>query len=298
MRWELRYLFLLAAAIVLSSCGVLRVRNSPVYYAGPPTVPGYEPKGTVEEVMYPCSVPGPTERRMIVYLPEGYYDSDKRYPVFYLLHGARGYETSWIRKGRMLQITDSLFAGGHAVPSIVVMPNVNQYDDDEDFENSRYKDAFESLFEIDGAVESAFKRDVVDFVDSHYRTIPDKSHRAVAGLSIGGLQSAFLSANFPDTFDYIGLFSPFVSMIPKPGKFNSFYMDLRHKLAKQFSAEPPQEYYIMTGRWDIFRVHIYHYCRYLEHHGFPFKFISTPGGHDWPNWRYFYTKMMETVFRN
>lgn len=296
MKKYLRHFIVIVAALLAGSCGVVKFRNSPVYYAGAPTVPGYMPKGTVQEVYYPCSVPGPTKRRMIVYLPEGYEDSDQSYPVLYLLHGARGYETSWIRKGRMLQITDSLFSAGLAVPCIVVMPNVNQYNDDKDFENSRYKDAFESIFEIDGTVESAFRRDVVDFVDSCYRTIPDKSHRAIAGLSIGALQSIYLSANFPDTFGYVGLFSPFVSIIQKPGKYNSFYFGIRDKLQAQFE-DPPLGYYICLGRTDIFRPHISHFRRYMDHFGYEYEYHSTPGGHDWKNWKLYYTEMLQRIFR-
>lgn len=132
---------------------------------------------------------------MIVYLPEGYDESGKRYPVVYMLHGARGYETSWILKGDILHITDSLVTGGLAEPAIIVMPNVNQYDTDADMDLSRRKSALESLFEIDGTVETAFLNDVVAFTDNHFRTIPDKRHRAIGGLSIGGLHSLYISAN-------------------------------------------------------------------------------------------------------
>ncbi|MCR4566282.1 MAG: hypothetical protein K5651_09380, partial [Bacteroidales bacterium] len=61
---------------------------------------------------------------MIIYLPADYYQSGERYPVVYLLHGARGYETSWIRKGDIFQKTDSLFTNNLAAHFILVMPNV------------------------------------------------------------------------------------------------------------------------------------------------------------------------------
>ena len=83
----------------MSSCGVVRFRNAPSYHAGPAQKTGYAQEGIIEEVLYDCSVPGPTRRRMLVYLPKDYYENQRRYPVFYLLHGARGYETSWVKKG-------------------------------------------------------------------------------------------------------------------------------------------------------------------------------------------------------
>ena len=292
------FIILLVAVELLSSCGVFRFRNSPMYLAGEPTDgSGYMPVGTVVEDYYPCSVKGPTHRRMIVYLPPEYEESDARYPVVYLLHGARGYETAWIRKGRMLQVTDSVYTHDLGVPAIVVMPNVNQYNDSRDYENSRYKDALESLFEIDGTVERAFLNDVVGFVDSHYRTIPDKAHRAICGLSVGGLQSAHISANYPQTFDYIGLFSPFWKVIQLPGPDNDFYHHFKQKLAEQFVPDPPKGYYIMIGKTDVFYPHVKNLRRYLDKMGYPYTYIEAEGGHEWYNWTPFYVYLLENAFR-
>ena len=288
---------ILLFALILQGCGIVRLRNSPTYHAGDPSVPGYEPRGSVRTQVYPSSVPGPTARRMVVYLPEGYETDTLRYPVFYLLHGARGYETSWIRKGRFLQVTDSLFACGAAVPCIVVMPNVNQYDDDKDFDGSRFKDAFESILEIDGKVESAFRRDVVDFVDSLYRTIPDKAHRAIAGLSIGGLQSAYLSANLPDTFGYVGLYSPMVSRFVPGRGYNGFYSGFRRKLTEQFGEDPPAGYYVCKGSSDILCLPVPGFHRYLLRKGYPHTWLVTPGGHEWYNWKYYYAWTLERIFK-
>lgn len=288
---------LLLALAVLSSCGVVRPRNSPLYYAGEPADPPYVPTGRVEINYHECSVPGPTHRRMIVYLPQGYDEGDERYPVVYLLHGARGYETAWIRKGRMLQVTDSVFTGGLAVPAIVVMPNINQYDDSFDYENSRRKDAFESLYEIDGTVESAFIRDVVSFVDSTYRTIPDAAHRAVCGLSIGGLQSFYLEANKPGTFGHIGMFSPMWKIITKPGPDNWFYRHIKKKMADMFAIEHPADVCIMIGTSDIFYLHVANLRKYMDKMGYPYTYVKTRGGHDWYNWTPYYVYFLEHTFR-
>ena len=181
--------------LLLSSCSVSR-HAAVVEY--PAIKEGYSHKGILEECFYECSVKGPHERRMLIYLPADYYDTEERYPVLYLLHGAQGNETSWIDKGDLLQNIDSLMAHGLMKRCIVVLPNTNQHNSDRDYGKSRIKGALEAFFENDGMVEYAFVSDVVGKVDDTYRTIPEKSARAIAGLSIGALQSIHITANHPD----------------------------------------------------------------------------------------------------
>ncbi len=295
-----RLLPLLLVILTLSSCGVIRHRSSESYLPGPAIREGYTPQGLVEEVQYPSSVPGPTFRRMIVYLPADYYGSDRRYPVFYLLHGARGYETSWIRKGKVYQSTDSLFRTGLAEPCIVVMPNVNQYNNDKDYEGGRFKDAWESIWEVDGTVEYAFVQDVVGMVDSLYRTVPDAAHRAVAGLSVGGYQSIFLGANHPEIFGYIGAFSPYTwCMGIDKGYKKQFYGHLYKRLAEQYATYPPLGFYLYAGRKDIMRPSTARIHYKMERRGWEHEYKLYPGGHDWPNgWIEEYQDMLKKVFRN
>ena len=283
----------------MSSCGIVRFRNAPTYHAGPAQKTGYAHEGIIEEVYVDCSVPGPTRRRMIVYLPKDYYQSQKRYPVFYLLHGARGYETSWIRKGYVYETTDSLFRNGLAEPCIVVMPNVNQYNDDKDFEDSRFKDAFESIFEVNGVVETGFMQDVVHQVDSLYRTLPGKEHRAIAGLSIGGWQSIWIALNNPDSFDYIGAFSPYCWCMSAPSSYRRhFYKGMYRKFKVQFQ-EPPKGYYLYAGKWDIMRPSTVRLHQILEKKNYPHEYFVYPGSHDWPDgWIDEYRDMLQRVFKN
>lgn len=295
-----RLAFVLACASVLSSCGISKafLSNSPRYHAGVANPTGYAPEGTLEECVYRCSVEGPESRRMLVYLPKGYHDTDTRYPVLYLLHGARGYETSWVKKGTLLQLTDSLFREGLAEPCIVVTPNMNQYKDDSDFDDSRYKDMFESVFEVDGAVESSFVEDVVGYVDSHFRTLARKESRAIAGLSIGGLQSMYISANNPASFDYVGLFSPMCGIIRKAGPHSSFYRDRREKQSEQFSeGNSPLLYNIYVGKGDVVYPQVRMYTRYMDRMGFPYDVYYTRGDHDWPNWKAYYIDLLQRLWK-
>ena len=291
---------LLAVCLISNSCGIIRVRSSHLYKPGDPVEQGYAHKGIVEEVTYHSSdVPGPQYRRMIVYLPADYYTSGRRYPVLYLLHGARGYETSWIRKGHVFSTTDSLILTGKAKPCIVVMPNMNQYNDQKDMEGGRFKDAFESIFEFDGKVEEAFIKDVVNFVDSTYNTIPDRSHRALAGLSVGGCQTVYLSANFPESFGYIASMSPY--MYPA-GRLNAsrlrFYTGLHHKLDRLFKEYTPNGYYLYAGKKDMMRPATRSIDLYLTKKGYPHTYKLYPGGHNWEDgWIDEYGDFLEKLFK-
>lgn len=168
------------------------------------------PHGTLSHVWYPSSLNGMPRRRMTVYTPAEYDEHpSKHYPVLYLLHGSGGDENSWIEAGRAAQILDNLIYQGKAVPMIVVMPNgIASMEaapgDQPDYTLAPVSKNIESMV---GNVESVFCKEVVAFVEKHFRTINDKSHRAIAGLSLGGLHTLFIAANHPDTFDYIGLFS-------------------------------------------------------------------------------------------
>lgn len=289
-----------ALVTALSSCATVKRAlsvNSSDPLASPETLLNeYGGRGEIKEVWYDCSIEGPSRRRMLVYLPESYAKSeDRRYPVLYLLHGARGNETSWFTEGTAATILDSLWQNNLAEEFIAVMCNMNQYDDDADFANSRFKQPFESFFETSGAVETSFIDDVVNRVDSTFRTIPTKKSRAIAGLSVGGMQSIYISAANPDMFDYIGLFSPFYKGPVMKGKYASFFDGIYEKLVKQFS-KPPALYFIEIGYWDFFAVHNEYFRRYLTLHNFTYEFIETGGGHTWDNWRNYLATFTKKIF--
>ena len=293
-------IFLLTALAVAAacciSCGIVRVPWLPEVSSGPPSIPGYTPRGTLQEISVPSTVPGISSRKMLVYLPEGYESGTDSYPVIYLLHGARGHETSWIDKGRVIQLSDSLFARRLAEPAIIVMPNMNQYRNDRDYDGGRYKDAFESVFEMDGRVEAAFRNDVVRFMDSHYRTVANKQSRAVLGLSLGAFQSIVLSANNPDLFGFVGAFSPCMMAFGPPSRSRAIYRGLGEKLDSQFDAGGV-DYFIYAGRNDFLLPSIQGYHRYLRRNDYPHSFILEPGSHSWKTWRAFYVDLLPQLFK-
>jgi enterochelin esterase-like enzyme len=176
------------------------------------------PHGQVREQWYHSSVTRDW-RRILVYTPPGYdHEPHKRYPVLYLQHGAGEDETGWTRQGRAHFILDNLIASGRAEPMIIVMANGYAR-----FPGATPPDlrklragspaAFLAAMQV---YTAAFPDDltqvVVPLVDRDYRTIPDRDHRAMAGLSMGGFQTFDVTLRHLDMFSYIGGFSgaPFV----------------------------------------------------------------------------------------
>ncbi len=253
--------------------------------------------GTVAKVWYPAPKLGMEERRATVYTPAGYADlPQKRYPVLYLLHGAGGDENAWTELGRAAQILDNLIAQGKAEPMIVVMPNGNgaQKAAPGEYENAMYKPSFMNKKTMEGSIEVAFP-DLVKWVDSHYRTIADKQHRAIAGLSMGGFHSLYISANNPQTFGYVGLFSAAVGRMGKGGN-DHIYQNLDAKLAKQFSPAPLL-YYIAIGKDDFLYKDNVNFRQRLDEKGYKYEYVETDGGHIWRNWRIYLNNFVPKLFK-
>lgn len=254
------------------------------------------PHGTVSKVWYPSPTLGMERRRMTVYTPAGYEDSQESYPVLYLLHGAGGDENAWSELGRAVQILDNLIAQGKAKPMIVVMPNGNggQEAVPGEYPNSMYKPSFINPKTMEGSFEKAFP-DIMNYVETHYRTVNDKAHRAIAGLSMGGFHSLYISANYPDKFSYVGLFSAAINRQSKSE--NAYiYENLEEKLAAQF-AEAPKLYFIAIGNGDFLYQDNVKYRQLLDKHGYKYEYMETDGGHEWRNWRKYLNHLLPELFR-
>ena len=254
-------------------------------------------EGTVEVVNYPSSEPALSEKRMVVYLPPSYCsDSLRSYPVMYLLHGARGNEVTWFERGDAFRQLDSLRSENLAEEFILVLPNTNNYYSDEDYQFGRPLKAMRAFWLVSGETERYFIRDVVERVDSLYRTIDDKSARAIAGMSSGGLQALHLAAASPEHFDYVALFSPYTRPTFAAWGHDDVYGRLWPKLERQF-ADPPEMYSIYIGRNDFFLPHIMRFVRKLDKKGFEHDFTVSGGGHAWYNWRSYLNDFYKNVFK-
>lgn len=253
--------------------------------------------GTVSKVWYPSPKLGMKARRMTVYTPAGYADNPKRrYPVLYLLHGSGGDENSWSELGRAVQILDNEIAQGKAEPMIVVMPNGNgtQEAAPGEYPNSMYKPSFMNSRTMEGSFEVAFP-DIMNYIESHYRTVNDKNYRAIAGLSMGGFHALYISANYPDRFGYVGLFSAAVNREGK-GENSFIYQDLDKKLATQFN-HGVKLYFIGIGNGDFLYKDNVGFRKRLDKAGYKYTYMETDGGHEWRNWRKYLNTLLPRLFK-
>ena len=162
-------------------------------------------RGDLHEIWYDSPSLN-SNRRMIVYTPYGYDENpDKRYPVLYLMHGGMRDEEQWADLGLVRQILDNRIEKGEAVPMIVVMPNHRtEYAAAEHIEVPGYRFERQSTlsFGRGGDFQTSLRDDIIPYIDSHYRTIADKAHRAVGGFSMGGGVTVNTILTLPEYFDY------------------------------------------------------------------------------------------------
>ncbi len=253
------------------------------------------PHGTVRRMWYDSPTLG-INRRLTVYTPAGYETSGKRYPVFYLLHGMGGDEEAWIALGRTSQILDNLIAQGKAKPMIVVMTNGNAAQEAAPGESSLGFAApnMQLPKTMEGSFEAAFP-DVVKFIDKNFRTVANKKNRAIAGLSMGGFHSMHISKQYPDMFDYVGLFS--AAIMPNKDAKSPVYEDIEGKLKVQFSKKPAL-YWIAIGKTDFLYKANEDYRKMLDEKGYKYSYYETGEGHIWKNWRIYLTEFAPQLFKN
>lgn len=193
------------------------------------------PQGSVSEVYYYSSV---TEqmRHAYVYLPAEYYTNpNKKYPVLYLQHGMGENETGWSAQGKTGIIMDNLIAAGKAVPFIIVMdnglnarrpgeqagfggfggprpqggqrPQMGQRPQGQGAPQGQRPRGGFGGFNFAGAFQDVLIKDIIPMTEKNYRVIADPQHRAMAGLSMGGMQTHSITLANPTTFAYVGMFS-------------------------------------------------------------------------------------------
>jgi enterochelin esterase-like enzyme len=155
------------------------------------------PHGNVQQILF-ASKSTNTARRAFVYTPPGYEASkSKRYPVLYLQHGWGEDETAWSNQGHANLIMDNLIAEGKIKPFIIVMTYGMTND---------VKPGGIRSFKVD-AFQTVLTDELVPYVDAHFRTEADRDHRAMAGLSMGGMETHAITLNKPDEFAYYALLS-------------------------------------------------------------------------------------------
>ena len=154
------------------------------------------PHGNVQQILFP-SKSTQTSRRAFVYTPPGYHNLKDRYPVLYLQHGWGEDETAWSNQGRANLIMDNLIADGKIKPFIIVMT----YGMTNDIKFGGLRNFDVTPF------QTVLVDELIPYVDANFRTQANPSNRAMAGLSMGGMETKMITMNKPDVFAYYGLLS-------------------------------------------------------------------------------------------
>ncbi|MDI9874908.1 esterase [Flectobacillus rivi] len=250
--------------------------------------------GTVTHNWYP-SAGLKMNRRLTIYTPAGYEQSSEKYPVLYLLHGAGGDEESWAAHGRAIQILDNLIAQGKAKPMIVVMPNGNVVQDAGYGygKDGFYKPQFLLPQSMNGVYEANFM-DIVSYVEKTFRVKNNKENRAIAGLSMGGFHTMHISRYYPNTFDYVGLFS--AAIMPREDATGKVYSNLDETLKVQ-KNNGLKLYWIAIGKDDFLYQANIDFKKKLDGIGLKYEYLETGEGHIWKNWRIYLAEFAPRLFR-
>ena len=231
------------------------------------------PHGDIRQVWYESSTLG-TERRMHIYTPPLYDRSDTDYPVLYLLHGGGDEDSGWSTIGRAGFIIDNLLAAGSATPMLVVMPN--------------------GSLPPGGDFTSELLNDVIPFVEANYRVRGETESRAIAGLSMGGMQTTGVFAEQPDRFGYVAIWS--AGLFNQPAEeFESRNADLLGS-ADQVNRNVSL-LSIVVGEDDFARPGSEALAELFAEHGIGYEFDLTGGGHTWLNWRSYLRDLAPRLFK-
>ncbi len=260
------------------------------------------PHGTLSKVWYESPTLNLT-RRTYIYTPPGYESNAKtKYPVLYLLHGAGGDEDAWTTLGRTPIILDNLIAQGKAKPMIIVMTNGNASQmaaSGEAPEPARNETRVTGGpgGMASGKFEESVVKDVIPFIESHYRVLKDKNNRALAGLSMGGMQTQNISNNNPDLFSYIGVFSMGIMNFNQSNtNANANANDLGLKI-NALKNSGIKLYWIGCGKDDFVYASVKTLRETLDKYNFKYTYRESTGGHTWANWRIYLSEFAPLLFK-
>lgn len=228
------------------------------------------PHGEVRMKRYYSSISN-SWRRFFIYTPAGYDSSAaEKYPVLYLLHGGGEDERGWATQGKTDLILDNLIAEGKAKKMLIVMMDGN-------INAPGFSEDFLKMF------ESELKQSVIPFVEKNYRVSAGSQNRALAGLSMGGLQTLYAGVKNTDLFSYLGVFSS--GWLPSQKSITDVQYDFMKNNAATINNNLKLFWIAMGGKEDI----AYNNCQIMltkfKELNIKYNYSEYPGGHTWPVWR-------------
>lgn len=238
------------------------------------------PHGAMAQRYYHSSATN-TTRRLHVWTPAGYEKSNKKLPVFYLIHGGGDTDLSWPTVGCAGNILDNLLAEGKIKPMVVVMPNGSIEGADLYAEVPLFaKDLTESI---------------IPFIESNYRVLTDKNNRALAGLSMGGMETLETFMAHPNMFAYINVMS------------SGWWQEQKHlfeqgdkrlkEIAPILNSNVKYLLFTQGGPEDIAYKNGHAMLEVFKKNGVKYDYSEMPGGHTWHVWRHDLYNFAQKIFK-
>ncbi|MFN7118019.1 MAG: alpha/beta hydrolase-fold protein [Saprospiraceae bacterium] len=225
-------------------------------------------------------------REMYVYTPPGYDMSNEKYPVLYLLHGGGEDQRGWATQGKTDLILDNLIAEKKAKPMIIVMLDGNMGG------GGGVAGFNENVLR---AFENELKQGAMPFVESNFRVETDAKNRALAGLSMGGLQTLYAGIKNTDQFAYLGVFSS--GWFANNTTLSNPQYEFMKNNATTINNNLKQFWISMGGQEDIAHNNCKVMMAKFDEMGIKYKYSEYAGGHTWPVWRHDLMEFAQLLFK-
>ena len=208
---------------------------------------------------------------MHIYTPPGYENNQEKYPILYLVHGFNDNDNSWTSVGRTGIILDNMIAAGKVKPMVVVMPALHTRIEDTLGGGAR-RGGPGGAPGASNPFDEDFLKDIMPYAESHYRVIADRDHRAMAGLSMGGMATHRIAMSNLDKFSHIGILSGGTIPVSEVADMNSFKQNVKLVFMSYGSSENGS-----AAKNDVAA---------LKQAGVNSVWYESPGtAHDWITWR-------------
>lgn len=240
------------------------------------------PHGAVAERYYWSETLGEM-RRLHVWTPAGYEKSTEKLPVLYLVHGGGDTDNSWPGVGAAGLILDNLMAEGKMTPMVVVMPNGSIAMPDGNMIG-------EVPVFADDMVSS-----IIPFIEGNYRVCGDQANRAMAGLSMGGMETLEVTLNHPEMFSHVWVLS--ASFAPGNKDVYEYERVRLKKDAARYNRNFRQLVFTQGGSSDIAYNNCKETLKLFDEAGIRYEYHEVPGGHSWTAWRQNLYDLAQRLFR-
>ena len=238
------------------------------------------PHGLVSENIYFSKLTN-SFRRCFIYTPAGYHENAKnRYPVLYLQHGSFEDETGWAAQGKANLILDNLIAAKQASPMIIVMDNGYAF-------APQSKEAVAKKERPESVFEQVLITEVIPMIDSKFRTLADRDHRAIAGLSMGANQTMRIMMNHLDTFSHYGGFSGTANYPATDALDATTFLDGKYKDGNALNKKIKLFWLGLGTKEPVpFPKSIGAFKAMLDKQGIKYVYYESPEtAHEWLTWR-------------